>query len=559
MAINRADIQARTFLLPEQQQIAAPRTGGVAGAAPTYDSKYFGIPDAAEGLQWTDNVSELSNQYFQKLTSLDQFAKSMWLNNKIDVTKPDRSNPQAFLASQAYQKELGNIMSLADELKQSQKDLTAARAAEAGGNFAMNKNAFRQGQTFASNVDQGQFTGLDQVSKEVVNNFSGARETPQIIAQQQQVFNDRMTATLAEADRLEASNPGEATRLRQQVQRMRTAQTMYENPPAVPSSQTGVLPQVSSLSNAADVLGGGAKGFERTRKIRDGFSEWRDKFNPFVGKNVAGKKVSAVLAAGDNTYFEFTDEKGNVSAEKLDPDNTYGYLVEAYQGSGEEPQLEKFMQAAVNQGLAEKTKTGLGYTFKVPLWKAMSDAGKSIAKTRKLEDEEMIPAAQEAVDKDLNSFFDKLKWWDEHNVKRKFQPTPEVVLPYGDTEWQVKISPQETGKTLMQIIDKSGFAPSGYDAAVTSFYFNPSDAEDLKKAKAKLQSWRVTDELINQYRDKVLEAKTTKSTSPIGQAAPTIATQEGATTPAQEELIEQNGWLYRQDAVTGTYIPVRKK
>ena len=87
------------------------------------DSKYFGIPDAAEGLQWTDNTAELANRYYKRLASLDQFAKAMWLNNKVDVTKPDYSNPQSIAASQAYQQELGNIMAIANELMTSRLKL----------------------------------------------------------------------------------------------------------------------------------------------------------------------------------------------------------------------------------------------------------------------------------------------------------------------------------------------------------------------------------------------------------------------------------------------------
>jgi len=234
MAINRADIQAKTFLLPEQQQVAAPRTGGGAGAAPTYDSKYFGIPDAAEGLQWTDNVSELSNQYYQKLTSLDQFAKSMWLNNKIDVTKPDRSNPQAFLASQAYQKELGNIMSLADELKESQKGLTKADEGQMAGTYQVNPEMFQQGRTFASGnpYQQGEFTGITEPYQEAVKQFSGPRETQGIISGQQAEFDNRMAAMEAQAQQLAQTNPDQAKNIMDQINRARMAQRMYVNPPA---------------------------------------------------------------------------------------------------------------------------------------------------------------------------------------------------------------------------------------------------------------------------------------------------------------------------------------
>lgn len=120
--INRA--LTSTFDLPQDQQFSQgarqPRATSVGPSADKMD-QYFGIGPMAEGLQYTGEIAKQAEKYYQEREKLKQFARTNWLNSKIDVTAPDPSNPAAVRAAQIYQMGLANLNFQGDKLKQSQE------------------------------------------------------------------------------------------------------------------------------------------------------------------------------------------------------------------------------------------------------------------------------------------------------------------------------------------------------------------------------------------------------------------------------------------------------
>lgn len=115
-----ADSLGQIFSLPEYQAPGVGRGGVGRGAAPaTMDDKYFGIPEAPSGLQYTDHVAAQSQKLYQDWSDLRNFATSMWSMYGIDVRKPDPTRPESIAANQAFQQALANVMYQGDLLKQS--------------------------------------------------------------------------------------------------------------------------------------------------------------------------------------------------------------------------------------------------------------------------------------------------------------------------------------------------------------------------------------------------------------------------------------------------------
>lgn len=370
MAINRGDILSRAFELPQPlQQASTAGRGSGAGGAPVMNSEYFGIPDAAEGLQWTDNTAELANRYYKRLAGLDQFAKSMWLNNKIDVTKADYSNPQSVAAAQAYQQELGNIMAIADELKQGASDLAKAREGERAGTFAINEQALQvpnKGYASFSPSEQGGFTGLTEPFQEAVKNFSGARETPGIKSADQAQFDARMQQWIDYANQLQATNPQQANDILQQVQRAQLAQNTYLNPPAVRSDYGQGTTQTiaNTLGQIADVITGGAPGYRPTGRVntQSGREWYEDRSNQLIGKRVFGDDFTPVATYTDGLTTIAVNDKGE--SRPLMRDDIDAYARSYFKNTYQDKEYERYIdEAARVGGLPRDPNTG---TYHVP-------------------------------------------------------------------------------------------------------------------------------------------------------------------------------------------------
>src|SRR5690606_23604748 len=113
-----------TALLPKQQLPPRSTRGGGQGGgfkSPIPGEDYFGIPKSPEGLQYTGDLAKASSDLFKKRQDLVNFAKTQWTKNKIDVTNPDPSRPEAVMAAEVFKMETGNYLSQVDRAKTGQE------------------------------------------------------------------------------------------------------------------------------------------------------------------------------------------------------------------------------------------------------------------------------------------------------------------------------------------------------------------------------------------------------------------------------------------------------
>lgn len=172
--INRA--LTSTFDLPQEQFVRGggagrQATGGSAAGQPKYDDAYFGFGDIAEGLQYTDDIAKESEKYYQEREKLKQFARTNWLNNKIDVTAPDPGNPAAVRAAQIFQMGLANLNFQGDKLKESQKAFTRKDTLADQGQYMFEEGAFNQPMAMNTPQQAGYTTMVDPRLKFAADNL----------------------------------------------------------------------------------------------------------------------------------------------------------------------------------------------------------------------------------------------------------------------------------------------------------------------------------------------------------------------------------------------------
>ena len=95
---------ARTFILPQAQTIPLSQEQGV---EPQMNPMMENLRATSEGTQ----------DYYQAFGNLDAFAKNMWKNYQIDVTRADYSNPDSIKAHDTYLKASAYVNQLGNQLK----------------------------------------------------------------------------------------------------------------------------------------------------------------------------------------------------------------------------------------------------------------------------------------------------------------------------------------------------------------------------------------------------------------------------------------------------------
>jgi hypothetical protein len=162
-------------LIPQQQQVSQRGSGSAGGQgfkSPIPGEDYFGIPAAPDGLQYTGQLAKSSADLYKKRQDLINYAKNLWTKDKIDVTNPDPSRPEAVMAAEVYKMEIANFLAQADKAKQGQmiyKDLLQRQAANT---FNLDPQT---GQQYASELEYGDgglgySTAIDPLTQ-----FSGAQ------------------------------------------------------------------------------------------------------------------------------------------------------------------------------------------------------------------------------------------------------------------------------------------------------------------------------------------------------------------------------------------------
>lgn len=177
-----ADSLSQVFNLPDSQRIVASGGGGSrragVGSQPDYDEKYYGFGQAPEGLQYTDQVDNISQQIFQRWNDLKNFAYSMQSMYGIDVTRPD-GRPEAVAANQAFNQERANIQYEIDKLKESGKMAQQLNPMFAAGTVTPTAGYGQAPLATQLPQEAYAFTGLTDPSKSVISTLSKPFERTQ--------------------------------------------------------------------------------------------------------------------------------------------------------------------------------------------------------------------------------------------------------------------------------------------------------------------------------------------------------------------------------------------
>lgn len=354
--INRGQVLSEQFLLPDQQG-----TGGAMRSQPSGgqqltnpDSKYFGVPEAMTGLQVTGDLYEQSKLYYDKLSKLDQFAKGMWLNNRIDVTRPDYSRPEAVAAAQAFQQELANVQALGNDLQQGAKvdQLYQAKAAE--GEYMYNPET--QGKMSTARMTQpqvGYSTAFDPAFEKAAATASGGRETTGILNSEQGEFSAKMAAYEAQAAQLEAQGDQYgADNLRRQIGKATLAQNAYLNPPA-PRQDSGYdIATGGLITDLVDIFGGGHSSYQPLDEFKGNFRIYESTNNAALNNVPSGTfkygKARAFRKIGDDVVVVSTDDRDEpVSVAQM---NIYPILQQHMQSQGLAKEFKNWTNNQVKAG-----------------------------------------------------------------------------------------------------------------------------------------------------------------------------------------------------------------
>jgi len=535
--MNEGQLLGNVFSLPQAPQYAQPARGaGVGGqGSPTMDDKYFGIPNAAEGLQWTGNVAENSRDYYDKLAGLRTLAQSLWLNYGIDVTRPDYSRPESITAAEAFKMELGNVLSMADKAKTSQSMLEKDLANK---DKVINQGAFGQGEYYAGYTSDQQYTdvSLSPLAKEIANSYSGNRQTQGIINQEQAQIGEKLATMEQEAAYLDTTNPALAANKRKEIAQIKQMQNMYLSPPS-DGAGYGLNTPAANLGELGNVLAGASSNYKPVNRVVNGYQVKRTDNSPFTGINIGGKEVAATETAGPDTWFEFTDG----SKMDVNEDDLYSYLAAAYKKMGQEPQWEAFVKNGIKSGAIVQEDTQAGPVFKIKMDKIVTPSGSEYLKTREQKDPTLQKAIEEA-DKEIETSVTKnvdylnKNWFQRLKLKTtgtaganfpyigtedppiikytsdRFPGYDIVMTPKGD-KIAIKVVNPSDNKVLMT--DSKG-APVT-DKSKSAFVFEHSvDRKDTGKITELLKQYEAYDKLALDKKNTITPSSSNKFKAPNG-------------------------------------------
>lgn len=289
--MNEGQLLGNVFSLPDY-----PQGGGAGnvGQMPQQSAPDFSkiIPDVQYGLQSTANVADYTHKYYDELAAARQFANTMWHNYRIDVTKPNINNRADVAAANTFSQMLANTQAVANQMKNSQEELKAAKARP---NTVINQSAFTQNTPFASLTPDQQYTdvSLDPTSVSTIKEYSGARDNTAIMAQDQKEFDAKM-AYLDQAA-ANATDPAMKNRILQQKAQMIQAQNMYWNPPAEPSN-TGYGDDDPNVKMARKYF-----------LLSNGSPQY---YTPSGEYNKEGSQIGRSTVDKGTRYGDYTDQKG---------------------------------------------------------------------------------------------------------------------------------------------------------------------------------------------------------------------------------------------------------
>lgn len=461
--INRA--LTSTFDLPQEQYVRGQGTGRQGGSAsgglaPDKMNEYFGIEPMATGLQYTGEIAKQAEKYYQEREKLKQFARTNWLNGKIDVTAPDPSNPAAVRAAQIYQMGLANLNFQGDKLKQSQEMFKPAlklqqenqyQFGEDVGNVAFAEQTPEQ-MGYATTLSPTMKAAAEAVNKDF-SNYGQFQQAQGIAGNVQSMANQA------------AVGGGPRQQLEQQQ-----AQVIFNpdyNPPAPRSNTGGTGSPISGLASEwAQLSVGKHPTFRLTEKLgKDGSYKSESTNNSFINKqygqyldsNGVPRPFIISRLELDNDTGEVTAFTAEGIAKPLPKDNIDVSMRQVIDKS-QINEYEKYLQDLDSQGLLPKVKGqggGVTTVLKPDIFVPASD--EQVAAQTRTQAQSVKPQVQEIrqkISSDLD-ILDSSGWTKFTNAFKDAIPilgnsVPtklQYASPYG------KIEVEKSGDTYKILVD----------------------------------------------------------------------------------------------------------
>lgn len=509
--INRA--LTSTFDLPEDQfasQVSSSQRQPRQSAAgqPKYDDAYFGIEPIAQGLQYTGEISKQSEQYFQEREKLRQFARSNWLNNRIDVTAPDPSNPAAVRAAQIYQMGLANLNYQGDKLKQSQEMFKGALTQQQAGNYEFGEDVDDVAFAEQTPTQMGTSLAVDPTVKLFAEERSRTFETPQDYRQAQQAIGNLQGATAQDT-----SSRGQVV-----AQQARALQAGYNPPAPRDGGRGGTSSPISGLASEwAQLSVGKHPTFRLTEKVGKGGSYLSESTNnSFVNKqygqyldqNGVPRPFIISRLERDNDTGEVTAYTAEGIAKPLPKDNIDISMRQVIDKS-QINDYENYLQELNREGLLPKVQgQGGGTTTILPPDLFVPATDEAQAKQVQIQAQSIKPAVEQ-IRSQISSDLDLLdsSFWSGTigNIFRD-KPVPtelEYASPFG------KIKIERSGDNYKILVDGKPFESADpQDSKKKIRTFNKQFTDNF------LRSYQVESMMLKDKNGKVIAKPSTQTSQP---------------------------------------------
>lgn len=512
--INRA--LTSTFDLPQEQYVRGggagrQSSGGstAGGLSPDKMDSYFGIGPMAEGLQYTGEIANQSEKYYQEREKLKQFARTNWLQNKIDVTAPDPSNPAAVRAAQIYQMGLANLNFQGDALKQSQEMFKSALGQQQKGEYAFGQDVGNVAFAQQTPDQMGTSLALDPTVKLYAEERSRTFETPQDYRQAQQAIGSLQGQTAQDT----------STRGQVVAEQARALQAGYNPPAPRAASGGGAGSPISGLASEwAQLSVGKHPTFRVTEKLGKGGSYKSESTNnsfinkqygQYLDQNGVPRPFIISRLELDNDTGEVTALTAEGVAKPLPKDNIDVSMRQVIDKS-QVNEYEKYLQDLDSQGLLPKVKGqggGVTTVLKPDIFVPASDE-QSAAQAR--EQAQSVKPQVEAIRQKISSDLDVLDssgWTKFTNAFKNAIPILGTSVPTSlqyDSPYG-KIAIEKSGDKYKVLVDGKVYeAPDPQDSKKKLKTFNKQFVDNF------LKSYEVENLILKDKNGKVIAQPTTE-------------------------------------------------
>ena len=448
------DSLSRVFSLPDQQQYAGGSGGGSrrgsGGGQSTYNDEYFGVGKMPEGLQYTDQVDQMSQQIFQRWNDLKNFAYSMQSMYGIDVTRPNGS-PEAVAANQAFNQERANIQYEIDKLKESGKMAQQLNPMFAAGTISATDQYGQAPLATQMPQEAYNFTGLTEPSEKVISSLSKPFE-------RSQDYNRAIAQGKAYVQSLRAQG---RTREADDVEKalMPSVNVHYEKAGAGTNSPIG-----GQMTEWAQLVSGSHPSFSVTNVVGKGGSKFTESSNnPFTGKTFG--KYTVTDANGNPVTKDFVinsfrkdNDTGTVYAvneagykKAVDPSNIDISFREVLQGTGGLNEYENYLKQNANLFPSKIGQGGVS-TKTVPANIFLSgqdlQRGQSLTSQSQSQKNQAL-AIQQDIDKSLKSL-DEAGFWSNlgYGLTGQFSKIKPTTLQYDTEEGSITVEKLDGGYNI---------------------------------------------------------------------------------------------------------------